>query len=246
MFRRCGNPASPALPAAILSAMPALEVRSIVVGPFVQNVYLAWCARTREGILVDPGFEPERTLALVKKEGVKVLQVVATHGHIDHVWGAVPICRETGAPFRMHPGDGYWLEALDQQAAMFGLEVPEGTPAVGEALAEGDAIRFGDVSLRVIHTPGHTPGGVCLHDGAGTLFTGDLLFQGSIGRTDFPGGNFRDIVRSIRERVFTLDPATLVLSGHGPPTTVGEEKAANPFVGDGADLRDATGALPYA
>jgi glyoxylase-like metal-dependent hydrolase (beta-lactamase superfamily II) len=213
----------------------ALEVDHVVVGPFVQNVWLAWCPKTKEGVLVDPGFEPGKALALVKKHGVKVVAVVATHGHIDHVWGAIPICRALKAPFRMHRGDDYWLKALDQQAAMFGLEASEGAAPVDADLHDGDRISFGDVSLEVIHTPGHTPGSVCLHDGAGTLFTGDLLFQGSIGRTDFPGGDFPTIVKSIRGRVFALDPATRVLPGHGPETTVGQEKANNPFVGDGAD-----------
>jgi len=212
----------------------APSVRSIVVGPFAQNVHLVSCPRTREGILVDPGWEPEKALALVAEEKVRVLEVIATHGHIDHVWGAVPVCRATKAPFRMHPADQYWLDALDRQAEMFGLEPPPGTPAIDRPLADGEAIAFGDVTLTVIHTPGHTPGSVCLHDGGRTLFTGDLLFQGSIGRTDFPGGDFQAIVRSIRRKVFALDPATVVHSGHGPTTTVGEEKAGNPFVGDGA------------
>ncbi len=214
--------------------MPPLSIDHVVVGPFVQNVWLAWCPRTREGVLIDPGFEPDRILALVKKHGVKVREVLATHGHIDHVWGAVPVCRALKAPFRMNRGDDYWLDGLAKQAAMFGLEPAEGKPAVASELLDGDTVGFGDVSLHVIHTPGHTPGSVCLHDGAGTLFTGDLLFQGSIGRTDFPGGDFETLRRSIRERVFTLDPDTLVLPGHGPETTVGEEKATNPFVGDGA------------
>lgn len=211
-----------------------MKIESIVVGPFAQNVHLVWCPRTREGILVDPGFEPEKALALVEEHGVKVKEVVATHGHIDHVWGATAVCAATKAPFRMHPGDQYWLDALDRQAAMFGLEAPPGTPVIDRPLADGETISFGDVTLTVIHTPGHTPGSVCLHDGARTLFTGDLLFAGSIGRTDFPGGDFRTIVKSIRKRVFALDPRTVVHCGHGPTTTVGEEKDSNPFVGDGA------------
>jgi glyoxylase-like metal-dependent hydrolase (beta-lactamase superfamily II) len=204
------------------------------VGPFVQNVFLAFCPRTREGVVIDPGFEPERTLRLVEEEKVRVLEVIATHGHIDHCWGAVPICRALGAPFRMHPGDLYWTEALGRQAELFGLEPPPGVPSVDRAIGEGDEARFGDCVLRALHTPGHTPGSVCLHDGVGTLFTGDLLFRGSVGRTDFPGGDFPTLARSIRGRVFALDPATAVLPGHGPDTTVGEERRSNPFVGDDA------------
>ena len=213
---------------------PAPEIRRLVVGPFVQNVFLAFCPRTREAVIIDPGFEPERALRVVAEEKARVLQVIATHGHIDHCWGAVPICAETKAPFRMHAGDQYWVDAIERQAEMFGLEPPPGKPKIGKPLEDGEEIRFGDCALRVIHTPGHTPGSVCLHDGARTLFTGDLLFQGSVGRTDFPGGDTATLVKSIRERVFALDPATLVLPGHGPDTTVGEERRTNPFVGDGA------------
>ncbi|MCK6478882.1 MAG: MBL fold metallo-hydrolase [Planctomycetaceae bacterium] len=225
--------------------MPPLEVRCLVNGPFVENTWVAFCPRTREGVVVDPGFEPEGVLSLLRKERVKVLGILATHGHIDHVWGAAALREATGAPFRMHPADGYWLEALERQAAMFGLEPPSALPVVDRPLAEGERIRFGDALLETLHTPGHSPGGVCFHDGAGTLFSGDLLFQGSIGRTDFPGGDFPTIVRSIRGRIFALPGGTVVHSGHGPDTTVGEEKAGNPFVGDGAELLDAPGDLPY-
>ena len=225
--------------------MAPLETRVVVNGPFVENTFLAWCARTGEGVIIDPGFEPERVLALARKERVKVVQVLATHGHIDHVWGASVVCAATKAPFRMHPADGYWLEALTRQAAMFGLEAPPSLPVVDAPLAEGDRIVLGAATHTTIHTPGPTPRGVCFHDGHGILFSGDLLFQGSIGRTDFPGGDFATIVESIRGKVFALPPGTRVLPGHGPETTVGEEKAGNPFVGDGASLADAPGDLPY-
>lgn len=225
--------------------MPPLETRCVVNGPFVENTWLAWCPRAMEGVVIDPGFEPERVIRLAEEEGVRVVQVLATHGHIDHVWGAAAVCRATGAPFRMHPADTYWLDALDRQAAMFGLEPAPGKPVVDEPLAGDGRISFGDVTLHCLHTPGHTPGGICFHDGHGTLFTGDLLFRGSIGRTDFPGGDFPTIVKSIRGTVFGLDPGTAVLAGHGEDTTVGEEKASNPFVGDGASMTDAPGDLPY-
>jgi glyoxylase-like metal-dependent hydrolase (beta-lactamase superfamily II) len=212
--------------------MATPEIRTVVVGPFVQNVHLVSCPRTREGVLIDPGFEPEKALALVAKAKVKVLEVIATHGHIDHVWGAVPICRALKAPFRMHPADQYWLDALPKQAEMFALEPAPAIPVIDRPLADGEEIRFGDVVLRAIATPGHTPGSVCLHDGAGALFSGDTLFREGIGRTDFPGGSFKEIAKSIRQRLFALPPDTVVHCGHGPTTLVGEEKAGNPFVGD--------------
>jgi len=211
-----------------------LSLRHVVVGPFVQNAYLAWCPRAKEGVIVDAGWEPGRILAMAAEEEVRVVAVVATHGHIDHVWGAAEVCRAAKAPFRMHRADLYWLEALDRQAAMFGLEPPPGTPSLDGEIGDGEVIRFGGCALTAIHTPGHTPGSVCLHDGAGNLLTGDTLFQGSIGRTDFPGGDFGAIVRSIRERLFALPPATEVHPGHGPGTTLAEERRANPFVGDRA------------
>jgi hydroxyacylglutathione hydrolase len=213
-------------------AATAPEIRTIVVGPFAQNVHLVSCPRTREGVLIDPGFEPEKSLALVAESGVKVLEVIATHGHIDHVWGAVPICAALKAPFRMHPADQYWIDALDEQAAMFSLEPVPATPVVDRPLSDGDEIRFGDRLLKVLATPGHTPGSVCLHDGATTLFSGDTLFHRGIGRTDFPGGSPGDIATSITKRLFTLDRRIVVHPGHGPATTVGEEKAENPFFGD--------------
>jgi len=212
----------------------AMRVRSVVVGPFVQNVYLAWCPRTRDGVVVDAGWEPGRTLEMVREEKVRVVAVLATHGHIDHVWGASEVAAATGAPFRMHADDGYWLKALDRQAAMFGLKPAPGTPDNAAPLADGDRVAFGDIALEAIHTPGHTPGSVCLHDGAGTVFTGDTLFRESIGRTDLPGGDFGTIVRSIRGRLFALPEETEILPGHHEPTTVGRERRSNPFVGDRA------------
>ena len=161
-----GNPVKGAPPRVILRPMPAPEIRAFAVGPFLQNVFLAWCPRTKEGVIVDPGFEPERVLATVEEEGVTITEVLATHGHIDHIWGAGEVCRATGAPFRMHPDDTYWLEGLDRQAASFGLPpAPGGPPAIDRPLAEGDGIVIGDVTLTTLHTPGHSPGSVCFHDG---------------------------------------------------------------------------------
>lgn len=214
--------------------MPAPAQRHVVVGPFVQNAYLLSCPETKEGILVDAGWEPEEQLAMVADAGVTLKAVVATHGHIDHVWGASTICAAAKVPFLMHPDDLYWLEGLDGQARLFGLEPPPAAPPDPVPLRDGEVIAFGTVTLRVIHTPGHTPGSVCLHDGAGNLWTGDTLFQGSIGRTDLPGGDFNTLSRSIRGALFTLPGATEAHPGHGPSTRIDLEKRGNPFVGDDA------------
>jgi glyoxylase-like metal-dependent hydrolase (beta-lactamase superfamily II) len=223
--------------------MTAPEIQHVVVGPFVQNAYLVQCPATKDAILVDPGFEPERMLEMIEEAEANVVQVVATHGHIDHVWGAVPVCEATGAPFRMHPADNYWLDGLDQQCQMFGLEGPPGKPVIDEPLADLDTIAFGEVTLDVMLTPGHTPGSVSLHDRGLNLLSGDTLFLGSIGRTDFPGGDFGTIVRSIRERLFALPPETIVHSGHGPATRIDEERGTNPFVGDHAGPAGSPGGM---
>lgn len=214
--------------------MPAPSFRHVVVGPFVQNAYLLSCPETKEGVLVDAGWEPEEQLEMIREEGVTLKAVIATHGHIDHVWGATTVCAALNVPFLMHADDLFWLDGLDAQARLFGLEPPPGRPESKASLRDGEIIEFGSVRLRVIHTPGHTPGSVCLHDGDGNLWTGDTLFQGSVGRTDLPGGNFDTLAHSIRAALFTLPAGTVVHPGHGPSTRIDLERRSNPFVGEDA------------
>jgi glyoxylase-like metal-dependent hydrolase (beta-lactamase superfamily II) len=211
-----------------------LVVRTVVVGPFAMNAYLAACPETGEALLIDPGAEIPRVLALRQPEGFTVKRILLTHGHVDHAAGAAEAREATGAPVSIHPDDLPWLEVLPRQAAMFGLA--EARPLVPDALlTDGEVVRVGRESATVIHTPGHCRGSVSLHFAeAGLVFTGDTLFQGSVGRTDLPGGDFEQLARSIQERLFPLGDDVRFLPGHGPGGTLGEERVQNPFVGSRA------------
>jgi hydroxyacylglutathione hydrolase len=208
-----------------------LIVRSVVVGPFTMNAYLAACSETGEAILIDPGAELPRVLALREPEGFVVKRILLTHGHVDHASGAAEAREATGAPVSIHAGDLPWLEVLPRQAAMFGLE--QARPLTPDALlVDGEAVQVGRQSATVIHTPGHCQGSVSLFfKEAGLVFTGDTLFEGSVGRTDLPGGDFDQLAESIVKRLFTLGDEVRFLPGHGPGGTIGQERLQNPFVG---------------
>jgi hydroxyacylglutathione hydrolase len=208
-----------------------LVVRHAVVGPFAENTYLVACDRTGEALLVDPGGELERVLALARPEGFRVKGVVCTHGHIDHVSGVAEAKATLGVPFHLHPLDQGWLDALPRQAEMFGFDVPA-VPQVDAFLADDATVAVGDETLRVIHTPGHTRGGCYLFSpGAKALLTGDTLFAGSVGRTDLPGGDWEALRASIVEKLFPLGDDVTIHPGHGGTSTLGEERRTNPFVG---------------
>ena len=206
-----------------------LKIRRVIADPlFYSNCFIVSCPETSEGIVIDPGNRNEAVFAAAAEEGVKVVAVVYTHGHIDHVGGAAEAKAVFGAPLLMHEADDAALAMLPQQAASFGLPEVE-VPTMDRALHDGERIEFGGCGLEVIHTPGHSPGGVCLY-GYGHLFAGDTLFQGSIGRSDLPGGDGEQLIESIKTRLLTLPPETVVHSGHGPDTTIGEETKYNPFL----------------
>jgi glyoxylase-like metal-dependent hydrolase (beta-lactamase superfamily II) len=211
-----------------------LVVRQAVVGPFAENTWLVADSETREATLIDPGGEAFLVLGLTQPGDFEVLQIVATHGHVDHIFGAEEVRERTGAPFRIHAGDASFVRALPAQAAGLGFG-PARSPEVASYLVDGEILRVGGHEGQVIHTPGHSPGSVSLwFPGDRALFTGDTLFRGSVGRTDLPGGDGAALVRSIRERIFPLGDDVRFYPGHGPTGTVGEERLGNPFVGDGA------------
>ncbi|MEO8432182.1 MAG: MBL fold metallo-hydrolase [Acidobacteriota bacterium] len=220
-----------------MSAPPGPSLRTIPVGPLQCNCTILFDPASRDAIVIDPGDEPDRIVAELEREGLRATALLHTHGHFDHIGGSAAVARATGARTRIHQEDRFLWDALPRQAALFGFTA-EAPPAPDEGLTDGEEIRFGSFSVRSIHTPGHTPGSTCfLLEGGETsiLFAGDTLFRRSIGRTDLWGGDSQRILASIRGKLFSLPPATRVVCGHGPDTTVGEEKRENPFAGGAAD-----------
>jgi glyoxylase-like metal-dependent hydrolase (beta-lactamase superfamily II) len=208
-----------------------LEVRARP--PFYKNGFLVGCERTHEAVVVDPGDEIEDIIAVAREQKLAVQYILLTHAHLDHVTGVAAAKRAFGAPVYLHREDKFLYDAVPEQGRLFGLQLEQPPPI--DAFYGGSTFRFGDYEVHVHHTPGHCPGGVCLqigkHGDAGTaLFVGDTLFAGSIGRTDLPGGDYQTLMRSITEVLFALGDDSVVHPGHGPDTTIGRERASNPFV----------------
>jgi glyoxylase-like metal-dependent hydrolase (beta-lactamase superfamily II) len=200
------------------------------VGPLQCNCSIVGDEQTREAIVIDPGDEIDDILALVRQHHLTVKQIAVTHAHIDHVGGAMKLKALTGAPVLLNRNDDALLKMLDVQATWIGVP-PPGAVTIDDPLRDGDKLLVGTREASVIHTPGHTQGSVCLYFPAEkTLIAGDTLFAGSIGRTDLPGGNSRQIISSLHHRVLALPDETLVVPGHGPNTTIGVERQSNPFL----------------
>ena len=202
-------------------------IEKMAVGPIMANCFVIGCDETREGAVIDPGADADRIMAVVTASKLNITRIINTHGHFDHVGANREIKAITDAELIIHPLDAPMLGQLDQMARAFGMSV-ENSPPPDRTVEEGDQIQVGQLTLSVLHTPGHTPGGISLHMD-GHVFVGDTLFQGSIGRTDFPGGDFDTIIRSIREKLFPLGDQVVVYTGHGPETAIGTEKQFNPF-----------------
>jgi glyoxylase-like metal-dependent hydrolase (beta-lactamase superfamily II) len=211
----------------------ALEVFVVPVTPFAQNASVLRCSRTGRGALVDPGGEPERILAEARRRDVVLEKILLTHAHVDHASAVARIAREQGLPIEgPHVEDRFWIDALPLQAEMFGLG-PAECFEPDRWLEDGDTVQFGEVQLEVRHCPGHTPGHVIFFHGPSRFaLVGDVLFQGSIGRTDFPRGDYRTLIRSIQERLLPLGDDVTFLPGHGPTSTFGHERETNPFLLD--------------
>lgn len=206
-------------------------LETIVVGPLQVNCYIVACEETRQALVIDPGEDAELILARLQGLKLTVAAIVNTHGHFDHVGGNARLVAATGAELLLHEADLPIVRRAREHAAGYGLR-SDGSPEPTRFLRGGELLNIGELKVAVIATPGHSPGGICLHVG-GHLFAGDTLFADSVGRTDLPGSNHAALLSSIRFELFTLPDETIVHPGHGPDTTIGHEKRHNPFVGIG-------------
>ncbi|WP_301416487.1 MBL fold metallo-hydrolase [Microbulbifer spongiae] len=211
----------------------SLQFHSIPVTPFQQNCTLLWCEDSKRAAVVDPGGDLDKICAFVHKRGLRLEKILLTHGHLDHVGGTAALSRQLQLPIEgPHRGDQFWIEQLPMQAQMFNFPPVEVfTP--DRWLAQGDIVEVGDQQLEVLHCPGHTPGHVVFfHRPSQLALVGDVLFAGSIGRTDFPQGDHDTLIRSITERLWPLGDGVRFVPGHGPMSSFGQERRTNPFVAD--------------
>lgn len=209
----------------------SLRYLTLPVTPFQQNCSLVWCDETRDAALIDPGGDLPKLLAAVKAQDLTLKALWLTHAHIDHAGGTGQLARELNLPIvGPHPGDQFWIDGLAKQSQMFGFPPAEPfTPT--RWLADGDTVQIGHQTLSVRHCPGHTPGHVVFHSAAiQRAFVGDVLFAGSIGRTDFPGGDHATLIKSITERLWPMGDETVFIPGHGPESSFGRERRSNPYV----------------
>jgi glyoxylase-like metal-dependent hydrolase (beta-lactamase superfamily II) len=205
-----------------------MKYELVIVGALETNCYLVYCEETRACAVIDPGADPEKIISAIADLELKPVIVLNTHGHVDHIGGNSDIVQKYRVPLAMQAADTGMLQVSDyiELSLLLGAR---NSPAPDRLLAEGDEIAVGRLTLRVMHIPGHTAGSVGFV-AAGVLFSGDTLFCGGVGRTDLPGGSWKDLEQSIRERILTLPEETIVLPGHGPWTTVGQERDSNPFL----------------
>lgn len=209
-----------------------MRVAIIPVTPFEQNCSLVWCTRTMKAALVDPGGDLDRLKLALERAGVTLEKVLVTHGHMDHCGMAGVLARDMGVPLEgPHEGDRFWIESLDDPSKRYGLEGESFEP--DRWLVDGDTVTVGDLVLDVVHCPGHTPGHVVfVHGPSRFAMVGDVLFAGSIGRTDFPQGNHQQLLDSITDKLWPLGDDITFVPGHGPTSTFGQERRTNPFVAD--------------
>lgn len=205
----------------------------IPVTPFEQNCSLVWCEETREAAAIDAGGDVDRITRAVESQGLKLTKLLATHGHLDHVGGVATLAEQLKLPIEgPQEEDKFWIDGMPMQCQMFGFP-PTRSFTPDRWLNEGDTVTVGKETLEVRHCPGHTPGHVVfIHRPSKTVFVGDVLFQGSIGRTDFPRGNHGQLIQSIREKLLTLGDDFSFVPGHGPMSTMGNERLYNPFLND--------------
>ena len=209
-------------------------VDSLPVSPFMTNCYILGCTRTRAAAIIDPGDDGDKILERLTSHGLELSHVLLTHAHVDHCTGVSQVRKRHPAPIYMHRTEQQLYDHVPQQGQMFGLQPTGPLPPVDVYVEDGEALTVGNLTLRVLFTPGHSPGSVCYHveESPGVVFCGDVLFQGSIGRTDLWGGSYGTLMQSIGQKIMPLPDETVLYSGHGPATSVGRERASNPFRGD--------------
>lgn len=205
-----------------------MKIIRLEVGALGTNCYIVWCDQTQQAVIIDPGGDAAAIMAQVSDEKLSVQYIINTHGHADHIGALAKVKQATGAPVLIHAADAGMLTSASQNLSSYMGPGMTFEPA-DRLIKEGDVISFGEASLAVLETPGHTPGGVCL-TGEGVVFSGDTLFAESIGRTDFPGGSYSQLIRNIREKLMILPDNYIVYPGHGPETTIGWERKRNPFI----------------
>lgn len=216
-----------------MAGTPPLQGVVVPVTPFAQNCSLIWCGETRRGAVVDPGGEIDRILAAAGARRIVIEKILVTHGHLDHAGAAADLAARLGVPIEgPQREDGFWIERIAESGRRYGM--PDCRPFEPDRwLADGDAVTIGMQTLAVLHCPGHTPGHVVFHHAPSRLaLVGDVLFRGSIGRTDFPRGDHAALIRSITTKLWPLGDEVTFVPGHGPLSTFGEERLSNPFVGD--------------
>lgn len=211
-----------------------MEIKQFTFSPFQENTYVAY-TNELEAIIIDPGCystaEENQLRSFIESKGLKIKYLVNTHLHLDHAFGNTFVEETWNVKTAAHAGDAFWLKGMAGQCRMFGLEMNRPAPTITLELKEGDVLNLGKDSFEVLHVPGHSPGSIVLHhEKDHVVFVGDVLFEGSIGRTDLQGGDYGQLIRGIQEKLLVLPDETVVYSGHGTATTIGRERSSNPFL----------------